>query len=132
MLAESIGHSLQSAAPITVVRVQDGYNFTCRTLNPLIHSVVMTFVRFRNPFQVRVLFENVNGAIGRAAIDDQMFPLALLLHANTLNRFTDRMNAVETGSDDRDARLLPHRQEILPQASLPLSPQQRCWHLLEH
>jgi hypothetical protein len=62
----------------------------------------MAFVFFRNPEQARIAFQNVQCSIGRAAINDDMLDVRIILCSYTVERRFDRVNTVEARSDDCD------------------------------
>src|SRR6266581_148910 len=102
MLFEGASHLGQHAGPVAIIRVEDRDHLAGGHANALIHGMVMAFVRLRDPFHSRIAPEDFQRAVGRAAVHDDMLRQRVALPRHTLERGSNRMNAVEAGRDDRN------------------------------
>jgi len=89
-----------------------------RALNAFVHRVVMAFVFFRSPAQMRIFLQHCHRAVLRAAIHDDMFEQWILLPPHTLDGLTDGMDAVETRRDYRDFGRLSHISNLTAPAQI--------------
>src|SRR6266853_2517602 len=102
MLFEGASNLGQHAGPVAIVCVEDGDDLAGGHANALIHGMVMAFVRLRDPLHSRMAPEDFQRAVGRAAVHDDMPHQRVALPSHTLERGSNRMNAVEAGRDDRN------------------------------
>ena len=95
MGSEGLDYASECAGPETIVGIEDDDELAGCTLDALVHGIVMAFILLRSPLQMRMAFKNIEGAIGRTAIHDDVFPRFIILLEHALDGLFDGGRAVE-------------------------------------
>ena len=100
------GHPVQGARTKKIVAVEPGDHLPISQPEALVDGLGLAAVGFDNQViqAVAVAFENVDGAVGRCAIDDDVLEVGILLVEYGEQRLFDESCLVERWSDDADAR----------------------------
>ena len=62
----------------------------------------MALVFFGNPFDAWIVFDDIGGGIGRAAINDEVFNVRIILIGHAFEGGVDSMGGVEARGDNGD------------------------------
>src|SRR5919107_6228220 len=97
MLNEDLGHLLQGAGFEQVVGAQPAQDIAARPVEPLYQRVGLPFVWFAHPVSqsVRVPLDDLYGAVGRAAVHNQVLQVGVTLLDYALDRRLDVATLVE-------------------------------------
>ncbi len=92
------------AAVVQVVRVQPGDKFTLGTCKAFVDCVSLAFIGLGDPpgdlASIGITLDDLDTAIGRAAIHDQVFDVGIILPQHRLDGLLDEAGVIEAGGDD--------------------------------
>ena len=77
----------------------------------------LPLIFLRHPDEMRIFLQQLDRPIRRAAIENDVLPLGIILRLHALDRVADRGNAVEAGRDDGNFREGRHKGRGLNQRS---------------
>ena len=85
-----------------VIRMQDADDLACRALQALVQRIVDPVIGFahQNRGLIGLGAQDVEGAIARSAVDDDVLDLAIGLGAEAAQRLSDRVTPVVDHGDD--------------------------------
>jgi len=102
VLGKSLRNLTQRPRPEGVVGIEDDEEFPLGAGDALVHRIVVAFILFRDPFQVRTFRQDFTGVVLGAAINHNMFPVREILLHHTDDGVADGRQAVKTRRDDGD------------------------------
>jgi hypothetical protein len=82
----------QRAGQVQVIRVEVGQHLTAGQLEPLVDGVRLAAVGFADPGQlVLILMQDIQGAVGRSAVHNNVFQVRVVLPQDGLDRLFDEV-----------------------------------------
>src|SRR5438034_11021805 len=88
---------------VPVVGVDEVNPFAASAANALVHRVVHAAIGLaRETDAIAVAAQDRRGAVGRSAVDDEVFDVGIGLPQNAVDRASDRLLGVEACGDDRN------------------------------
>src|SRR5262249_36685400 len=103
-------NNAERAGKVGVVGIGPPDDLATREREPFVDRIPLAAILLRTPAQMRLAVQDLDGPVGRAAVDDDVLPMRIVLVLHATNGVLDVRRLVERRRDHRDQRF--HRDAL--------------------
>src|SRR5262249_55467095 len=108
-----LSYPVESVGQKRIIRVQKAPDRPCSQPKAFIDRICLATIRLRDHVQMGIALEDIQCAVSRAAVHDNMLDIGVLLGEDTFNRLSNVLSLIERRRHDGDTRPLFHRSTAL-------------------